>query len=291
MESIPLEDLENQVAQLEANAHSLVPSQLKERFELLDRLDALLGAGDAFSADPRVGHPETWPRLLALRTQLEALNDTLCASMRAEIQQGSRPALFARLLCEEAHPACGLSFDSLDELLAGVLKFEEPDPVPAPPPEGMVFYQPTPARHIFHLLRRTALTEADVLIDLGSGLGHVPLLASICTPARAIGIEREAAYVASACRCAQQLQLERASFLQQDAREADLSAGTVFYLYTPFTGAILADVLRRLEEQSKSRPLRICTFGPCTEIIGREPWLESDTSPDPDQITVFRSRG
>jgi Histone methylation protein DOT1 len=170
-----------------------------------------------------------------------------------------------------------------------VLGLEAPDPPPTHPPDGMVFYQPTPARHIFHLFRLTALSESDVLIDLGSGLGHVPLLASICTGARSIGVEREGAYIASAQRCVQDLHLDRVSFLQQDAREADLSQGTVFYLYTPFTGAILAEGLRQLQRQSESRPIRVCTFGPCTETIVKEKWLVASTEPNRDHVTVFCS--
>lgn len=291
MELLLLEELENLATQCESSPSLLEPSRLRQRFDALDRLDGLLGDGDAVPAGPRAIDPESWRRLLTVRAQLEALNDALYRSVRTEVQQGSRPALFARLLSEDADPVGGLSFDYLDEVVSGVLAIQEPDPLPAHPPEGMVFYQPTPARHILHLLRLTALADADILIDLGSGLGYVSLLASICTGARAIGIEREATYVASARQCSQQLRLERVSFLEQDARGADLSRGTVFYLYTPFTGAILADVLSRLQARSKSHPIRICTFGPCTESVAKERWLESHGRPDPDHITVFRSRG
>lgn len=229
-------------------------------------------------------------RLIAIRAYLEAMNDELCQSVRAEIQKGTRPSLFSQWLQSDTVPAGGLSFDSLDEIVSAVLGLEAPDSPPTHPPDGMVFYQPTPARHIFHLLRLTALSESDVLIDLGSGLGHVPLLASIWTGARSIGVEREGAYIASAQRCAQDLHLDRVSFLQEDAREADLSQGTVFYLYTPFTGAILAEVLRRLQRLGESRPIRVCTFGPCTETIVKEKWLVRIARPDPDQITIFCSR-
>jgi len=287
------QDLRNLVDQLEAESARLTPSQLRERIEILDRLDALFGDRNApvFQIEPE--HAAALPRAEALRAQLEALNVDLYRSIRTEIQCGTEPELLLQLAQESVAsqtPAGGLSFDYLDELLSGVLALEEPDPPPAHPPDGMVFYQPTPARHIFRLLNLTVLTQADVLVDLGSGLGHVPLLAAICTGARCVGIEREEAYVSLARRCAQQLNLDRASFLQQDARQADLSRGTAFYLYTPFTGAILFDVLSKLQHESKSHPIRICTFGPCTEAIAKEPWLESDGQPDPDHITIFSTR-
>src|SRR6201999_1757176 len=131
----------------------------------------------------------------------------------------------------------------------------------------MVAYQPTPARHIFDLIRRTKLDAEDVFIDLGSGLGHVPLLIATCTKARAIGIELEPPYVECARRCARELNLTNANFLSEDVRETDLSSGTVFYLYTPFRGAILRTVLDQLHAQAKKLAIRVCTFGPCTPIV------------------------
>jgi predicted RNA methylase len=129
-----------------------------------------------------------------------------------------------------------------------------------------------------------------VLIDLGSGLGHVPLLASICTHARGLGIEREEAYVRCARQCAERFRLDRVAFVQHDARQVDLSAGTVFYLYTPFTGPILREVLSHLKEKSTKCPIRVSTFGPCTDVVALETWLEALTEPDPAQITLFCSR-
>ncbi len=192
----------------------------------------------------------------------------------------------------QAQPA-GLHYDHLDELIAGVFAFDQPGAPQAPAGPENVFYQPTPARHIFALIRQAHLTAADTLIDLGSGLGHVPLLVSSSTGARAIGIEFESAYIASARSCAQKLNLDRVSFLLEDAREADLSAGTVFYLYTPFTGSILRTVLNALRaeaalrSQSATNPFRIATFGPCTTIVAQEPWLAATTPPAEDRITVF----
>ncbi len=288
-ELIPLADLDKLIAQLEANSSPLEPSRLRECFDALDTLDAVLGDQDASSPTSSTVAAEPLRHAQLLRQRLEAINEELCGAIRAEIQQGSRPTLLTRLLDENTDPAPGLSFDYLDELLVSILQLEQPDPPPAHPPDGMVFYQPTPARHIFHLLRLVALTASDVFLDLGSGLGHVPLLASICTGARTIGIEREEAYVTLARRCAHQLNLDHASFFQQDAREADLSSGTVFYLYTPFTGSILSHVLHRLQQEGRSRLIRVCTFGPCTESVAKEKWLQSDATPDPDRITLFRS--
>ena len=74
-----------------------------------------------------------------------------------------------------------------------------------------------------------------------------------------------------------------------DVRAADLSHGTVFYLYTPFSGAILRDVLNSLRQEAVKREIRICTFGPCTQVVAEEQWLSVIGVLETDQIAIFRS--
>jgi len=170
------------------------------------------------------------------------------------------------------------------------LQFDEPDAEVAELAAEMVFYQPTPARHILDLLGRLALTERDVLVDIGSGLGHVPLLASIRWGARSVGIELLAAYVDCARRSARALNLTNVTFVQQDARSADYSSGTVFYLYTPFIGTILRAVLDSLRREASGREIRVCTYGPCTSTVAEEPWLEVVGTVETDRTAIFHSR-
>lgn len=290
--------LRSLVEELERDRSLREPDRLRRRVEALDRLEAyLIDPGGplptlrAQSAEAGIYH-----RAEALSAQLEAVNFELYREFRRQIQRGAGPGVLlpwvhkSRFGCDAECLAQGEGYDYLDELIAGVLQFEEPSAGLVHLEPGMVFYQPTPARHIFDLIGRTALTERDVLVDLGSGLGHVPLLASICTGARGIGIEREPAYIDCARRSAQGLNLNNVTFIRQDARAADLSAGTVFYLYTPFTGAILRAVLDSLRREAASRPIRICTFGPCTLTIAEEQWLEAPGALAADRIAVFYSR-
>jgi hypothetical protein len=240
--------------------------------------------------------PELWRRTENLRDELEADNRAIYQQLRHAIRQGHG----ARSLLEwipdplfadtPGQHEDGERYDYLDALLSGVAAWHEPDGEIIPLGQEMVFYQPTPARHIFDLLRRLSLGEHDVLMDLGSGLGHVPLLAAICSRAQCIGIEREAAYVACAQRCAGELQLTNAHFIQQDARAADFSRATVFYLYTPFTGGLLRSVLDRFAQEAAIRPIRVCTLGPCTEVVAGEAWLmPMDAHHAADRIALFRS--
>jgi hypothetical protein len=238
---------------------------------------------------------ELYRRARAIYARLQAVNCELYEGIRGEIQRGGRPDALLRLASSAemegvAGPANGMGYDYLDELISGVFQFEEPDAEPVRREAEMVLYQPTPARQIFDLIGLTALSATDVLVDIGSGLGHVPLLASILTSARSIGIELEPTYVERARQCAQSLNLNRVTFIQQDARAADLSTGTVFYLYTPFTGSILSSVLSRLRREAAARPIRICTYGPCTSVIAEESWLEAAAAPMPQRVALFRSR-
>ena len=230
-------------------------------------------------------------RIRAFSAKLNLLNDHLFASVRREIKTGIFPSEFQRHLRHFASdPPSGQAYDYLDDLIAGVLQFEPPPAEPRPLGSDSVFYQPTPARHIFHLITAAAITKTDTLIDLGAGLGHVPLLVSICTGATTVGIELDPAWIASAKNCAGNLSLSNVSFIAQDARVANLSSGTVFYLYTPFIGSTLATVLDALRDQSLLRPIRICTFGPCTLSVGYQRWLTPLTPPATDRITVFLPR-
>lgn len=296
--------LRSLVEELEQDRSLHEPDRLCRRVEALERLEAYLlddvklddvklgdgqlpalGAQSIDTGDAGIYH-----RARALYAQLEAANFDLYRANRREIQRGAGPDFLLHWV-NKSGLAHGEGYDYLDELIIGVLQFEEPGAGVGPLSAEMVFYQPTPARHIFDLIGRTALTERDVLVDLGSGLGHVPLLASICTSARCIGIELESAYIDCARQSAQGLNLNNVTFMQQDARAADLSVGTVFYLYTPFIGTILRAVLDSLRREAASRQIRICTFGPCTPTIAEELWLEVTGALDADRIAVFCSRG
>jgi hypothetical protein len=292
-----IDALERLVEQFdEDEALLLDPSQLRRRVEAMDLLDAHFPDASQPISDAASNTAELYRRARAIYARLEAVNCELYEGIRGEIRRGGRPDALLRWAASSvemegvAGPANGMGYDYLDELISGVFQFEEPDAEPVRREAEMVLYQPTPARHIFDLIGLTALTATDVLVDIGSGLGHVPLLASILTCARSIGIELEGTYVERARQCAQSLNLKRVTFIQQDARAADLSAGTVFYLYTPFTGSILSSVLSRLRREAAARPIRICTYGPCTSVIAEESWLEATATTAPHRIALFRSR-
>jgi SAM-dependent methyltransferase len=138
----------------------------------------------------------------------------------------------------------------------------------------MVYYQPTPARIILELVEKANLTGKDVFYDLGSGLGQVPILVNLLSEAQAKGIEFEPAYCDYARACAAELNLSRVEFINVDARKADYSDGTVFFMYTPFEGSLLQEVLEKLRGESRKRMIKLFTYGPCTPQVSQQSWLE-----------------
>ena len=288
--------LQSLVNALEADRYLTDSERFRERANALDLLDAFDLHSEPSRGDTGSDQFALYLRAKELQAELEDANSRLYERIRDSVRGGAGRNALLRSAAKVADETMeqtnawesGESYDCLDELVGGVFRFSVPDEPKTDLSAEMVAYQPTPARHIFEMLGRTKLTAEDVFIDLGSGLGHFALLIATCTPARAVGIELEPAYVECARRSAADLHLSNATFLTQDVREADLSKGTVFYLYTPFRGAILREVLDQLRTEANMREIRVCTFGPCTPVVAAEPWLVLDSA-ESSHISVFRS--
>ena len=165
---------------------------------------------------------------------------------------------------------------------SGLYRFEQPkqgdqwcaQATQAPEPE-MVHLEPTPARVVLEMVDRLHLQLEDVFYDLGSGLGQVAILVHLLSGIRTIGVEVEPAYYEVACDRAWVLGLSDVCFVNEDARTADYMRGSVFYLFTPFKGQMLQAVLDRLHQEARARPIRVCSYGPCTPHVAQQPWLRS----------------
>jgi hypothetical protein len=289
--------LQRLVKALEADKCLADSDRFRERSAALDLLDAF----DLISQPPDgtagSDHVALYRRARELQIELEAANFRLYEHIRDAIRLGAGRNALLRCAAEDPDETTlrlnatedADSYDHLDELVTGVFRFVVADAPKIELSSEMVAYQPTPARHIFEMIRRCQFTADDVFVDIGSGLGHVPLLVEVCTPARAVGIELEPSYIESARKSAADLRLRNVDLIAQDVRDADLSTGTFFYLYTPFRGTILRTVLDRLRAQANTREIRVCTFGPCTPLVETEPWLEIHAT-ESGQIRIFHSR-
>lgn len=93
-------------------------------------------------------------------------------------------------------------------------------------------WAPTPDRLITRMLQMADTGPNDVVIDLGSGDGRIPVMAAKQFGARGIGVEFDADLVAYSIRLAERRGVaERATFIRQDLFETDLSQASVVAMY------------------------------------------------------------
>jgi hypothetical protein len=131
----------------------------------------------------------------------------------------------------------------------------------APPGESRMPYMPSAIAPIVRAVLEVPITQDDVFVDLGAGLGKAAMAVHLLTGARARGVELQPALVNAASARATDLGLHGVSFIEGDALDADLEDATVVFLYLPFTGDVLAGVLRRLEAIARRRQLVVCSLG------------------------------
>jgi SAM-dependent methyltransferase len=234
-----------------------------------------------------------------LQEQLTAINTRLFQQARMAMQSGALTgAAFRHYLNQFTNytPTHGdhvyMSYDGLDVLVDGLFQLKTAPAATLAATVEMVHCEETPARVLLDLVDHTPLTPADVFYDLGSGLGQVVLLVHLLTDVRAKGVEIEPAFCTFAHQQAQSLGLTDVAFLNSDARTADYSDGTLFFMFTPFRGQLLQSVLNRLQQEAQQRPIRLCTFGSCSPCVADQSWLRPVT-PDTRheyKLAIFESR-
>jgi SAM-dependent methyltransferase len=104
----------------------------------------------------------------------------------------------------------------------------------------------TPTRHavVEAMLQLAGVTAGDVVFDLGSGDGRIPIIAAQKYGARGVGIEIDGRLVEQAQQTAREAGVaDRVTFIRGDLFAADLRRATVVTLY------LSPSVNRRLERK------------------------------------------
>jgi hypothetical protein len=263
-------------------------------FHVIERIDTLLNNADRTEKLNLLKQ-----EALEIKQKLEQIDTVLFQHIRKEIRECShrgdaflvlvKKYLGGDIFDNANKPKAG--YDELDTFVNGLL-------LQTPLPEAtldrlpeMVFYQQTPVRIIFELAAKANLQPGDVFYDIGSGLGHVPILVNLLTGVLTKGVEFEPAYCNYATTCADELTLADVHFINADARVMKYSDGTVFFLYTPFEGRMLDETLDRLHVISESRSIKLFTYGPCTLEVARRSWLTGteDGNNNIYQLSAFSS--
>jgi hypothetical protein len=279
-----VQDIQADLCVIEQNAVLLLDTNFVERVHALDVL-AWRVLERIENVQYEHGYREELARLYQRAThlwqRLEAVNVQLFGRLREQMVADGNAATTLHQwfttyvgypMPENRHDPLG--YDCLDVFVDGLLDMDSAPEETKGLESGMIGYQATPARIILDLIQHAHLKEDDVFYDVGSGLGRVVLLAALLSTAQVKGIEFEPAYCTYAHQRAQSLRLSRVSCVNVDARQADYTDGTVFFLYTPCTGRMLQEVLDRLHGEARLRPITIATYGPCTERVAQQPWLQ-----------------
>lgn len=121
------------------------------------------------------------------------------------------------------------------EVQAPTATAESPTPVaqaPTPQREPDVVYVPTAEVVVERMLEIANVGKDDVLYDLGSGDGRIPITAAQKFGTRGVGVELRPELVQEARQNAQQAGVsDRVQFLEQDLFETDIREASVVTLY------------------------------------------------------------
>jgi len=244
-------------------------------FHILNQIDALRKVE---SNQERL--TELYHKAEQLKSQLEEIDNKLFRRLQREIKEKRyRGEAFEALVREyvsfENNNREEEGYDNLDIFINRLLTFQNMPEQSRPLEPEMVFYQKTPARVVFDLVREGGFTKDDIFFDIGSGLGQVVMLVNLLVGIRTVGVEFDPAFCKYSEECAAMLGLQDVAFINADARDVDYSAGTMFFMYTPFRGEMLREVLELLRKESLKREIRIITYGPCTAEVAEQDWLHS----------------
>jgi SAM-dependent methyltransferase len=152
-------------------------------------------------------------------------------------------------------------------------------------PDRLAPFATTPPDVVDRMLTLAGVTSADVVYDLGSGDGRIPIAAAKKFGARGVGIEIDPALVDEARASAKAAGVDRlVEFKRQDALSADVSPATVVTLYVLASG------------NAKLRPLLTRQLRPGARIVSHafsmgSAWpadkVDHFTSAQGDEVTLY----
>ena len=292
------DELRHRLEGIEDDTALLEPDRLMARCDALDWLEMLRQGLDREGGQTKA-HRDLRERAQKLQEKLAATDERQFSEFRAFVSDGRADPVALRRLLDRftayrhgTHGYLHLQHEGLDVLLSSTWETAPAPAWPQPRDPDQVHYEPAPASVILELVDRLRPSPEDLFYDLGSGLGRVVILYHLLTGYPARGIEIEPALCAYARSCALSLGLAQVGFVCADARHADLSRGSLFFLFTPFMGETLQSVLRRLQRVAQLRRIAVCSYGPSTPIIAKQAWLQSTdgNSAHEFRLAVFHGR-
>jgi precorrin-6B methylase 2 len=148
--------------------------------------------------------------------------------------------------------------------------------------EPEVPYVPTHEQIVAEMLKVAKVGKNDILYDLGSGDGRIPITAAKRWGTRGVGVDIDPARITEARANAKKAGVaDKVKFMQQDLFETDIKEATVVTLY------LLPEVNLRL------RPKLLAELKPGTRIVSHNydmgDWkpLQTITVKVPEEHTIY----
>ncbi|MGY4385362.1 hypothetical protein ACVWYN_002400 [Pedobacter sp. UYP24] len=244
-------------------------------FHIIDRINSLI---EQVGASNQLNQLSFYAN--RLKDRLENINTKMFDALAQQISNAGDKGLVMRKIIAVSlidfgyheQQSAAADYDNLDIFLNRILSATTVNEAKRALEPEMVFYQKTPARIIIAISKK--INHDDVFFDIGCGVGQAVILVNLISGAKAIGIEFEPEFCNYGTEVALKLELKDTSFFNEDARNADYSTGTVFFLYTPFIGKMMQEVLVLLHQVSLKKEIRIFTYGPCSKTINMQKWLK-----------------
>lgn len=139
-----------------------------------------------------------------------------------------------------------------------------------------IHFVPTPDEVVDAMLRLAEVGPDDIVYDLGSGDGRIPIAAARRFGARGVGIDLDPKLVAQASRSAQDAGVaDRVKFIEADIFEADIANATVVTLY----------LLTSINERLRPKLLKELRAG--TRVVSHQ-FRMGDWKPDREAVVDYR---
>ena len=271
---ISAEEIKDAVKKWEQDPAVFSERYFEDRADIIEEIDFQLDVSDQVlrgSAELN----QLYDRMKTLKSRLRDVDRNLFLRLRNRIKDdGLRQSAFKNLVNEFVRfDGDDRGYDNLDLFINGLFSdLPVPEPLRDREP-GMVYYQKTPARIVFEMADYCVHDAEEIFVDIGSGLGQVVILMQLLTGMTSTGIEFEPSYCQYARGCASALGLPETHFINENALQADYSKAKIFFLYTPFVGAMMQQVLELLRNESLKRTFHVFTYGPCSAVLAKQGWL------------------
>jgi predicted RNA methylase len=165
-------------------------------------------------------------------------------------------------------------------LIVGVTWSTLAQQAPAPLRTPDVIFVPTPQEVVDVMLKIAKVTKNDVVYDLGSGDGRIPITAARVYGARSVGIDidperiRDANENLKSAAASDRTILQRVRFLNQDLFTTDISEATVVTLY--LLPSLNLKLIPKLNKELK----------PGTRVVSHAFDMGPDIKPKMDPVNV-----